>query len=425
MLWGIVNSALWTAEFLGWEVVSAVSYTVTSASSFLDFFVSFVMHGVLPTILQILDLTSQAMVVAANATFTVVSVVFEVTSNILVAVLTFIAQVSPKVVEILLLILEFLSNISVLLVKSVTQSALFFYEGFTSFNWAFIFHQVGDVLSKLSQVILSCSILLYSMAESLVSGLFTHLIHLITGTWYTMNCVITGIWYAVTCIIDGIVVSVVGVYRIILLIFKMLFSSPVTFQNNLAHLGVNKTITLGIILCVMVYACFHYKTWNRWMVAGVRMYGQNQEQRRREVAPSVPQRRRIRETDEHGMDRRGDNTNQDLVACPRRTSDGVDKPRRLSVNTENSNLTSRERKSVLITPDSLQEDDNKSEVMKLKNELAREIEAKQCVVCLDNPRMIMVKPCNHYCLCRQCWKKLTKCPMCTRRIVRVETIYNV
>ena len=41
---------------------------------------------------------------------------------------------------------------------------------------------------------------------------------------------------------------------------------------------------------------------------------------------------------------------------------------------------------------------------------------RTCVVCLDQEREVVLDPCRHYCLCRQCSDNLITCPMCRRRI---------
>jgi predicted nuclease with TOPRIM domain len=39
---------------------------------------------------------------------------------------------------------------------------------------------------------------------------------------------------------------------------------------------------------------------------------------------------------------------------------------------------------------------------------------KECALCMENPRNIMLKPCNHVCMCEECAKKVVKkrCPIC-------------
>lgn len=66
-----------------------------------------------------------------------------------------------------------------------------------------------------------------------------------------------------------------------------------------------------------------------------------------------------------------------------------------------------------------------TKVQELEAELQKEKEAKQCVVCLDRPRVVMMRPCNHYCVCEECSKHLSRCPICTKYFTRMEKVYNV
>ena len=64
-------------------------------------------------------------------------------------------------------------------------------------------------------------------------------------------------------------------------------------------------------------------------------------------------------------------------------------------------------------------------LQELETELMKEKEAKQCVVCMDRPREIMMRPCNHYCVCEECSGKLSRCPICTKYFLKAEKIFNV
>ena len=64
-------------------------------------------------------------------------------------------------------------------------------------------------------------------------------------------------------------------------------------------------------------------------------------------------------------------------------------------------------------------------LQELETELMKEKEAKQCVVCMDRPREIMMRPCNHYCVCEECSGKLSRCPMCNKYFHKAEKIFNV
>ncbi len=68
--------------------------------------------------------------------------------------------------------------------------------------------------------------------------------------------------------------------------------------------------------------------------------------------------------------------------------------------------------------------DIQTKLNELELQLMREVESKQCVVCLDLPRRVMIRPCNHYCVCEPCGRKLRKCPVCTRGITRIEKVFE-
>ncbi|KAF0294654.1 Mitochondrial ubiquitin ligase activator of nfkb 1-A [Amphibalanus amphitrite] len=52
-------------------------------------------------------------------------------------------------------------------------------------------------------------------------------------------------------------------------------------------------------------------------------------------------------------------------------------------------------------------------------------EALQCVVCLTNPREVVVSPCQHVCLCVDCEEQLQQrsCPVCRRKVTGVLPVY--
>ena len=57
-------------------------------------------------------------------------------------------------------------------------------------------------------------------------------------------------------------------------------------------------------------------------------------------------------------------------------------------------------------------------------ELLQERDKFLCVVCQDLKRDVILKPCNHYCLCLECSKALRECPICKSRIRSTEKIYH-
>ena len=72
-----------------------------------------------------------------------------------------------------------------------------------------------------------------------------------------------------------------------------------------------------------------------------------------------------------------------------------------------------------------QEGSVRAELSRLNTQLAQEKDKNLCVVCLDHRREVLLKPCNHYCLCLTCIRSLRNCPVCTQRISRSEKIFHV
>lgn len=57
--------------------------------------------------------------------------------------------------------------------------------------------------------------------------------------------------------------------------------------------------------------------------------------------------------------------------------------------------------------------------------LKNDIKPFTCIICMTSMIDIMIKPCNHICMCNDCLKKLSKkeCPCCSKEIKEVSNIY--
>ena len=65
-----------------------------------------------------------------------------------------------------------------------------------------------------------------------------------------------------------------------------------------------------------------------------------------------------------------------------------------------------------------------SEVEKNYNLLS---ERNLCVICQDAQKTILLRPCNHYCLCGNCASNVTavrRCPLCNTTITERITVYG-
>lgn len=52
----------------------------------------------------------------------------------------------------------------------------------------------------------------------------------------------------------------------------------------------------------------------------------------------------------------------------------------------------------------------------------KSFDSDKCVACLEKMSIIKIKPCNHICLCHECYYRLQKqkCPLCNGPIIQVE-----
>ena len=52
---------------------------------------------------------------------------------------------------------------------------------------------------------------------------------------------------------------------------------------------------------------------------------------------------------------------------------------------------------------------------------------QQCIICYSEDREMILKPCNHICVCQNCCKRIiqesNKCPFCQNQIIQRERIY--
>lgn len=65
-----------------------------------------------------------------------------------------------------------------------------------------------------------------------------------------------------------------------------------------------------------------------------------------------------------------------------------------------------------------------SDLQSIQKEKDDEETLRQCVVCMDAPRDILLSPCHHLVVCTNCVENLgTECPMCRKRIRKTIRVY--
>ena len=63
--------------------------------------------------------------------------------------------------------------------------------------------------------------------------------------------------------------------------------------------------------------------------------------------------------------------------------------------------------------------------------LCRDVEAAKCVICLTNPREVLLRPCKHVVMCKDCAStrsragvpRVQQCPICRSPILSRERIF--
>ena len=61
------------------------------------------------------------------------------------------------------------------------------------------------------------------------------------------------------------------------------------------------------------------------------------------------------------------------------------------------------------------------------NDIDREynklVDVYRCVVCYKNPKNIILEPCYHFSICKECLNKLNTCPVCRKDIECYHVIF--
>ena len=51
--------------------------------------------------------------------------------------------------------------------------------------------------------------------------------------------------------------------------------------------------------------------------------------------------------------------------------------------------------------------------------------SRECTICLTEPSVMLMRPCNHVCACQTCARRLVRhpCPLCRRTVTKCERVY--
>jgi len=114
----------------------------------------------------------------------------------------------------------------------------------------------------------------------------------------------------------------------------------------------------------------------------------------------------------------------DSIAGPKRTPNCEKLPFSTVTKTRDDELVFKtiSKRGTINIPETTVLQDMISE---LESEVQRLKDKRLCVVCLDKPKNQVIFPCMHLCLCETCSQVgLVQCPLCRKKIERVERIYD-
>ncbi len=297
---------------------------------------------------------------------------------------------------------EIIHYIGSVIVSSLQFSA----ELIQGINWSAIVHYIKIACVETGNVTLYSIELAYNVLFSIVATLWTVLGYFLVGIIYTLYTALSYLIVGVNTLISHSIYILTtslnllahGIQHIL-----GIFSSIGLTQDTLKSIVVN-CIVIGTITVIVIFVYLDL----RRRINRFRRY-RNRRNRNRERGSETSNN-----FDGYQSHQRGQSTLHQRVL----NTAGLSSDR--SVSTDNS----QEASNMAVIAALGESVEMQAKLRLLERELEKEVDSKQCVVCLDKPRELMIRPCNHYCVCRNCRRKINKCPMCTRWISSTEKVYN-
>lgn len=175
------------------------------------------------------------------------------------------------------------------------------------------------------------------------------------------------------------------------------------------------TVIIGFIIIVICVLIWPSQQKNRSRRESSEENRERELQLRRRSELAIVRRRRSRSRSQSASqdsDKDGDSTTN--LAIPANTSSSA------MDNTVQESTDSMETDTELTFDTELL----RKQLHQANEELSQERDKFLCVVCQDLNRDVILKPCNHYCLCYECSKALRECPICKSRVRNTEKIYH-
>jgi len=328
---------------------------------------------------------------------------------IIVIVDIIISDVLPLLLQIFLYVLKFILVMAGLVIKSVNYILFYLYEAVVQLDWHYVALKASECINLLAKGTMLCGNAVIGGVEFLFGLLWSLLTYPAT---YFYNFFVTECWSIAQVITDAMGTSIGGRED-----WEMLAESSLVSSRT-----IKSVVTFGVY-CVLVFvtlavvmmlvkmtSCFDVllQLMKKKFSVNAGQHGHHTDRPKRTNASG---RRSIaietRDTWSYW-------DNDETFAEHQKSND------------EDVMSVKRRKKSISPSPpNDLEQEKLKVELDELKKLLEKHEEEKQCAVCYENPRTMVVYPCNHYCLCEQCRGRLSKCPICNKRIEFAQKIFNV
>ena len=320
---------------------------------------------------------------------------------------TLLSDVFPVLFQMFLYGLNFVLVMSGLLIKSIIYVTYFLYDAVVQLNWQYIAQAASGCTSLLAEGTMLCG-------NSTIAG-----IEFLFGLLWSLLLYPASFLYAIALYVSDVVgTSVAGRED-----WEMLLGSSMVSSRTIRYV-----VTLGVYVVVLIFAIallfLLVMLWRDCLMPQLRLMKtkfSNTGHDRPRVESSRPllERSKRSNTPRRVIETHGNIWNQ---------QDNDDPMEEDQLAYDNMATPARRRRKTSTSPSAPNDSDQakmKLELDELKRQLEKQEEEKQCAVCYENPRTMVVHPCHHYCLCELCRGRLKKCPICNKRIEFAQKIFNV
>ena len=289
-----------------------------------------------------------------------------------------------------------------LLIANVVQAVFFIFRMLLSTNWLSAMTSVGERASDIKAGVVWVCEGLYQIGSYLLEGILLAIFYVSIMVYSLLHYAVSWLFHAALTIANGLVSSFTYIYVNYFITPETLFQMMTMVFENFLTVG----CTAIILLCLLGFSYRMYLVLCAARGRGQYVKRAAYEQRRRQALGGRQNRTAVRHRTRQQQWHEEKEVHRHSQSCDRH-------PQNLE-----------ERTPAVDRKPSVRAGSEMEHVRELEKQLERQMESKLCVVCMDAPRNMMIRPCNHYCICEKCGKRMKKCPVCVRAVSRIEKVYE-